>query len=426
MTLFGIIWIILIIICMIQNNPKWMIGITVLSSTLQCDNVLVIGDSGLGPQVITSIAMIAKTFLICRSWKIKIQKKAIGIQLSVIILFLVVLLSSIKNDIISLNILRVLQLLVYIICFFCMYKVGKLVDDNYIYRLLRKLTIFLVIIGFIQIGITSGILPRIRLIQMLFYNDTLSDVVYFTRNNYFRIMSTYMEPSYYSGYIVGIFYYLLSYKEKRKENLWLLILLLIQILLSFSSTAYGAFCILGVLFIASSYEKRIKLYIILGGIAGALIMYVFFYNILDTVIFSKMESVSAIARSYWNMAAIHNFESSPLIGIGYKQSRASSIVFTVLSELGILGLLSYILVNAQIIFAAINRKRQLQNGLEYTSICLSIVGVVICQLIAVPDLDICTYWMWMNILALCYSHRICLQKIKYNMSFNFTIDRLID
>jgi len=37
-----------------------------------------------------------------------------------------------------------------------------------------------------------------------------------------------------------------------------------------------------------------------------------------------------------------------------------------------------------------------QKGLRF-----AILSVVLTQLIAVPDVDICTYWMWMNLLALC-------------------------
>lgn len=404
MTLFGLLWILLIVICMIKKNPGWMVAITIIASTLQCNNVMVLGTTGIGPQVITSIMMVIKAILLNKQLKIKIYKNSKGVLLATILLFLVVLVASVCNGVISQNYLRVAQLFVFITCFFCMFGIGKYLDDKYIYKLIRRITIFLVIVGFIQIGITSGIFPRLGIIQTLLYNDTLSDVVYYTRNNYIRILSTYMEPSYYAGYAVGAFYYFLSTKEKRKENLWLLILLFIQIILSFSSTAYGAMCIMAVLFISSSYEKKIKFYILFGGLFVALIMFVFFNNILDAVIISKMQSGSGITREYWNIAALRNYYSSPIIGVGYKQSRASSIIYTLLSELGVVGLVSYVFLNIHLVYYALSKKAQKQNGMEFTSICLAIIGVVICQIIAVPDVDICTYWMWMNLFALCYTH----------------------
>ena len=405
MTFFGLLWILLIIICLMKKNPCWMIGLTILSSTLQCNNVLVIGGAGLGPQIITSIMMIIKTITLNKSLKITIYKKSKGMLFAVILLFLVALFSSVHNNVISKNYLRIIQLLVYIICFFCMFGMGKYLDDKYVYRIMRRITIFLVITGFIQLGITSGAFPRLNIIQILLYNDTLSDVVYFTRNNYTRILSTYMEPSYYAGYIIGAFYYFLSIKEKRQENMWLLVLLFVQIILSFSSTAYGAFCIIGVLFVSFSYEKKVKLYVLIGGLLLAIVMFTFFNNVLDAVVFSKMQSGSGIAREHWNMAALRNFNASPIIGVGYKQSRASSIIYTILSELGIVGMIAYFFLNIQWIYFIVNKNAQKQNGLEFTSICLAILGVVVCQIIAVPDIDICTYWMWMNLLSLSFSYR---------------------
>lgn len=405
MTLFGTIWITLIMIGMVKKDPKWMIGLTILSATLQCDNVIVINGSGLGPQVITSLAMIIKGFFYGNRWIISFPRKTKGLVFGFLALLTVILYSSIYNGVITRNYLRIAQLLMYVMCFFSMFKMGKYISEEYIYRLIRKLSIFLVVMGFIQIGITSGILPRIPLIRILFYNDTLSDVIYFTRNNYFRVMSTYMEPSYYAGFLVGAFYYFLSYAGKRRENLWLLFFLFIQIILSFSSTAYGAFLVVGILFIAGSYENKIKLYVLIGGIIGAFIMYFFFYDTLDLVILSKMQSGSGIARRYWDLAAIRNFKASPIIGIGYKQSRASSIIYTILGELGIVGFSLYWWLNIRILIAVLSKKKRQRNGLEFTRLCLAIVGVIACQVIGVPDLDICTYWMWMNILALCYSNK---------------------
>lgn len=49
-------------------------------------------------------------------------------------------------------------------------------------------------------------------------------------------------------------------------------------------------------------------------------------DILEEVVFKKMSSISATVRNQWNNRAIESFYSSPLIGVGYKQSRASSII----------------------------------------------------------------------------------------------------
>lgn len=403
MTIFGLLWMILIVISMLMPNLNAMMFLTLLSSTIQCSNVIVMGGSGIGPQVITSAAFVIKMLIYKKNKKIKIRRDVLDIQLGVIFIFGMVLVSSCANNTLLTNSLRIMQLFIYILCFLVMYSAGENVDIEFVYRTLRKITIFLLVIGIVQISITTGILPRFSIFQIILYNDNLSDVIYFTRNNYFRILSTYMEPSYYAGFLVGAFYYFLNYKEKRQENLFLLVCILFEIIFTFSSTAYGAFAVSGIIFLASSKEGKLKIFILVGGILGIFVMYFGFYDILDNVIFSKMASGSGVARYYWNVAAQKVFRSSPIYGTGYKTSRASSLFYTLLAEMGILGFMAYIFTNLHIILSIFSKKRRQRLTKEYIGICLAVLSVVVCQMIAVPDLDICTYWMWMNFLALIYS-----------------------
>ena len=57
MTIFGILWMLLIVICMFSSFEN-IAALTIISATIQCSNVLVLNGSGIGPQVITSIAFI--------------------------------------------------------------------------------------------------------------------------------------------------------------------------------------------------------------------------------------------------------------------------------------------------------------------------------------------------------------------------------
>ena len=50
----------------------------------------------------------------------------------------------------------------------------------------------------------------------------------------------------------------------------------------------------------------------------------------------------------------------------------------------------------------LTKKRQKKAGDEQVGIIFAIIAVVATQMIAVPDLDICTFWMWMDFLALIY------------------------
>ena len=267
------------------------------------------------------------------------------------------------------------------------------------------MSIFLLIVGFIQFGITSGVLPRLGIVKTLLYNDTTNEFIYYNQLNYKRVLSTFMEPSYYAGYIIGAFYYLLSIKEKRKENYILLAFMLLQIILTFSSSAYGAFLIVGIIFIASPRETKFKLRIILLGLAGFFLMYLFFYDILDTVIFSKGLSESANTRYWWNRDALTMYKISPIIGNGYKSSRASQIIYTMLAEFGVVGLISYCALNIRFFLYYVSKTYRSKFGESRIPVLVGILSVIATQIIGVPDIDICTYWMWANIVALgmtCY------------------------
>ena len=195
MTIFGIVWFLLIIYCMTTKIEN-MVALTVVSSVFQCSNVLVISGTGIGPQIITSFFMILRMLLLQKDGKIRIRKYSASIMFYSIFIFLIAFISSLLNNVIAINYLRLIQLLVYVVCLFSMYAASARVGVDFVYKLIRKSSIALVIIGFVQVLITTGILPRLSIITTLLYNDTTSDVIYFTRNNYFRILSTYMEPSY--------------------------------------------------------------------------------------------------------------------------------------------------------------------------------------------------------------------------------------
>lgn len=403
MTIFGILWIGALIIAAFRNI-KLLFVLTILSSVLQCDNVFVINGTGIGPQVITSIVFIMKVFLIKKDdWKT--NKKFFLIAISCISILIVALISLIINNKLNENFLRYMQLVAYVVCFICMSKISNEIDEDFIYSCITGITIFLITVGFIQILITTGFLPRLSIIKELLYNDTLSDVIYFTRNNYFRILSTYMEPSYYACFLVGAFYYFIIIKKKNIKNYILITLIFIQIIFTFSSTAYGTFAILGIIYFLIENNFKIKLAMLALGITSILVLYFGFYDVLDTVIFSKAQSGSANARFAWNDKAMKVFEENKIIGTGYKTTRASSVVCTILAEMGIIGLLSYGVINYFVVKDIFYLKGK-NDFKQELGIRMAILGVLIAQIIAVPDIDICVYWMWMNILATLIPKRI--------------------
>ena len=410
MTVFGIIWITIVGYCFIQKDIKYMAFITLFFMTFQCVNVINFGAFVVGPQILTSLLFIVKS-LIYKGFVIKLDKNNIFENILWVVLLGVVVYSSIYNGVLETNWLRVLQLFIYIFAF----KYFALIKDDlsfdFIYNSIRSINIFLIIIGVLQVLTTMNILPLRSILEIFVYNDFGSDVIFHKWASYSRIMSTFMEPSYYAGILVGSFYYLLSFTNKWKENALLLIMIFVFMLLTFSSTAYVAFVIIGGVFML--FQKNIpiqwKVLGILISVFGFLFMYFGFYDLLDAVIFSKAETGSGVTRQRWNNEAWSAFLSSSLIGIGYKNTRGSSLFYSLLGQIGLVGSISFALIMLKY-FVNMIKSKMSNLGLEKykneTASTIALFSIFVCQLVAVPDLDLCTFWFWMYAFGMIINKKI--------------------
>ena len=401
MTLFSIIWFAAILWGFTKKNIKYMLFITLLFMTFQCDNVIAIGGINVGPQLLTSVVFVVKVLFNNRG-KIYLPPKCAHILITVYMLLAAVLISCIYNGIFDEKILNICQLIIYIMCFTFILLEKCAVDNETIYRILRKIIIFLLIMGMLQLLTTMGILPLRPILKPLFYNDN-STTVYFNHSGYKRIMSTFMEPSYFAGLLVGAFYYFLSLRERWRENYVLLIATFIELLFTTSSTAYAAFAIVGMVFVLLQDRIKIqtKIGILVIAAVGLVILYFGFYGLLDSAVFSKTESGSYLTRTNMNKAAYKLYLDSVWFGVGYKKARGSSIVYSLLAETGQLGLSAYFLMNIAVMSPIITENSTHRTvSTQYIAILFAVMSVFICQLVACPDVDLCTYWFWMYLFAM--------------------------
>ena len=405
MTMFGIVWLLLLFAAIVKSKKPMLAALVLISSTLQSSNVLVVNGQGIGPQIITS-GVAALYFMApqIRKMKLRVSKSFASTNKILILLLAYIVFDAARTKTLGTNILRIFQLLIYVLCFFEMKNVGDTLDDEYVYCTLKKLSIFILLVGVFQVLATTNIIPRYWFIRDIFWNDSANApaIVQFMwpYGSYFRFFSTYMEPSYFVGFSIGALFYFFNYKKNRKKDLPLIVALVLSTILSFSSSGYGALLITALLYIAFSKEGKIKLYVLVGGAIGFAILYLVFYNVLDSVVFSKMQGGSAAARMTWNLEAMKAFQSSPMMGVGYKNCRASSMFYTILAELGIIGIVLYIVFILSIIWPVFTKRGQKLVGDEQVGVIFAIIGVTATQMIAVPDFDICTFWMWMNFLGL--------------------------
>lgn len=400
MTIFSVIWFIIVLWCFSRRDLKYMLFITLLFMTFQCNNVLVIGEKGIGPQMLTSAIFVIKV-LLNNKGVIYLSRKHTFVLVAIYFLLAAVLISLFFNNIFSKKILDIGPLVIYILCFSFILMSGSIVDGETLYQILRRIIIFLLVIGIVQLLTTMEILPLRLVMKVLFYNDNSTDV-YFNHSNYRRIMSTFMEPSYFAGLLVGAFYYFLSLRDRWKKNYFLMVVIFVEMILTMSSTAYAAFGIVGCVFIflQNKINFGAKIIVVAVGVIGFCILYFGFYDLLDTVIFSKSESGSYLTRTNMNIAAYRTYLKSVWFGIGYKNARGSSIFYSLLAEMGRLGLGAYFILNFTILYPIITgmfSQRKYNN--HHIGILFAVLSVFVCQLVACPDLDLCTYWFWLYVFA---------------------------
>lgn len=405
-TVFGVLWCIILIYIFIHNNPKYTIGITLFSMVFQVSSVVFIGDSGIGPQIFTSAAMIVwdqihlwgKGKLVIKRRKRSIEEK---ISFLAILLFIGVILFSHHVNKYDYNMPAItymmyfIQLVIFFLCYLSCCHAAENLSEKELQTIIVSLIIFVLVVGGIQILTTTNILPKNICLEMFIYNTKNSAIAYFSKY-YFRFFSTFMEPSYCAGFLVGAFYYLITVKPLSRGRIWLSVAVLLAIILTFSSTAYGTFAIVGVAYLLFSKNKRALKILIPLGVAMLLFLAVSgkLMEILNDVIFKKMETGSGMTRVGWDKFALKQFQLSPWVGIGYKNTRGSAFIYSLLAQLGVFGAIAWFGINIPLLVYSIKKRTKKKMNYEFFHI-----AVIIAMMIAIPDIDFVGFWISMYICA---------------------------
>ena len=395
MTIFGIIWILIAIRLFFIKDIKPMILFTIIGMIMQCTNVIEFGKFACGPQLITSIIFIIKSIKYrVNDFKLNTFYKAYLIFLVYIVINMIVVNQNLNVN----NFVSFMMIAIYFLAAIRMQVVCMTINKENFKKIIDVLTIIILIFGLYQLIIMIFNLERNNIIGTLFYNDLSkkSVIAYYTTEQV-RFYSTFMEPSYLSGLLVGLFYYYLNLDTKTKKDYILIILLFISIILTFSTTAYLLIaCVFVLIFIRnidrikkSKLLKNKKFYLMSIPITIIVLYLVLKSNVLDEVIFNKMSTGSGVTRNNWNKYAIEQFKTSPIFGVGFNSLRASSIMCDVLAELGLLGIIIYI---NPFIYLAKNYFKSKNNNV-YNALTVMIIIMLGSQIIACPDLNLCSFWL---------------------------------
>ena len=393
LTVFGVIWLIILTVCICIPDIRPMIFITLFGMIFQSNNILILGGvTGIGPQIITSGLFILKSYTY-KTRKISHYNKAVLLSLATLVIYIIFASSFLTEN--KTEFTQIAMLLVYLICAWRMAKCSHLVKQEYIKKTIDFIIDFVLIIGFWCLLERLGVVPQTGLLKTFIYNDTLSGVVdYNVSPEIQRFYSTFLEPSYCSGFLVGALFYQLILGDYNRKRVLFLVL---AIALTQSATAYAALMVVFAIYLTSKADKKaLKFIIPIGGFISLIVCSVYGNNLIQSI-YRKLQTGSGRVRSNWNLAATNAFYRSPIWGTGYKSQRASSLFFTILGELGLVGIILFLITVIILLALGVYNNGQTKHFYAGTFWVLSVLA---CQLIACPDLSLCVYWFALYVLVI--------------------------
>ena len=408
-TLFGLLWLVTILLWLLINhtNTAKMIAPMFITMIFQCNAFIVVNGSSIGMQIVAASALLV--ILCITTNKSTAEIEEIRFQKHIfnyLVLFLgYFTISSVLQNVFREKPLNVMMIIVYVGVGLVLLKKRIIISEEELEHIENAIINILLIVGAIQMLTKAGWLPMNSLLKLLVYNDGDPNII-FNSKSLLVFYSTFMEPSY-CGTALDGFFALVAMRPADKGNMIRLIMILVSIILTRSTTAYiGLIVIVAGLFINNSRNKSFNLFIIplLFIVAGVLI---FNMDVVNDVIFNKRGTASYRVRSNWNLDALSHFKENPIWGIGYTRSRASSLIYTLLAEHGIVGTLLYCLIIIHFIIELISKKTKTITK----SHSVMVLGISLCQFIACPDLNNCVFWLGLYLFILSYK---CLDRSAWN------------
>lgn len=433
-TLFGVLWTV-VLLCAGIMSQKALVKCVIISALFQAGAVIIIGDS-----LITPLTFSCLIYIIFGLYKHKLNIKIPKFLIAFFVMWLVILFSSILSSVLfqgtviqrvdgflahltetyqgHISLYGLTELLLYGITATLIFN-DKPLNAKDFDKLIDFEFWFVLIIGLWQFITKLGVIPRISLIEKLVYSNTASNSLVYYATSFPRSLlqnqfySSFMEPSYLSGFLGAIFYYYISKFIKEKhilKNGIKTILTFCMVVISFSTTAYAVVALACLIcLIQFNKDKRIIRALGIGLLAiFTSIVIINSFGLWEKIIRSSIEKFntnSAMIRNTWDEACIQAFKDTIGIGVGYGNLSGSGFAFTLLGSIGIIGSLSYLLF----IISVLRKKSIVLNGHDD---CMSIdiaqykIMLILCiaaQLVAVGRFNYSIFWMVLFILIAAYT-----------------------
>ncbi|MBB3344864.1 hypothetical protein [Luteimonas sp. RC10] len=251
--------------------------------------------------------------------------------------------------------------------------------------------------------------------EILYSSGIKAENVDQTINGIYRVSSTFTEVSYLGVYLVSALAYFLRYAYATKSLMSLLISAAITLLIAIttSSTAYLSAAVLIACFLAFVVVKEIgkgrlskrTLATLSLSLLAAFIMVLYFSDntivrsVVDLSITTKASSGSATHRGAADIRALQIVYETFGLGVGLGANRPSSLITSIVSNLGIIGLTLFLTFVYQIlkVTARVANALPASESSHRAVLLAARWGFFFCfvsMAIAVPDLSFPIFWLW--------------------------------
>lgn len=418
---FGYIWLLLLVVSLFK--PKHTLWMVFISFVFQAAWVVIIAGIDLNAALITSVFYITKT-IVRKRGKVTIPswgKKGllfVGVLLicSVInpLLFSGMELPLMTNEGYNFNRVDVMQVsfsfsnltiglsvLLYLLDAIMIYNDDCVDNWTGFEEIYRQIFAIVSIIGLLHV-ILASFGMQYNVLRELFHNEyQIGGATYFDYpligRNFYRLMSTFYEPSYCGAYLATSLMFFWFSENNKKRNICLLINA-VELVLCMASTGFVTLAGAIILLLLRDFGKQKKIVrrkrVIMILCAVIIGIYIIWSNkelsrIIYEFTLGKVNSGSADLRNIQNHNSLEAFKKTYGLGTGGNTTISYSLIYSLLSQTGILGFALYFAFMASII-----RKAYLtSDGKSAIQIICLIICPLISQIVSIQAFNFCVMWM---------------------------------
>lgn len=429
-SLFGIIWLLAIIISL-TKNVKHTMYLLIFSFVFQSAWVIDVAGIDLNASLITSVFFIIRT-LIIKKGRISIPA---WVKYGLAFAFATLIISFISPQIFEGLVLRTmtnegynfnridtvtvsfsfsnltlgLSVLLYLIDAIMISNIDFSCCWEQFERIYKNIFLFVLVVGVAHVVFTFFGFP-LGLLRELFHNeyqiigDTYFDYMLLPQYKFARLMSTFYEPSYCGAYISAALFFI-YFSNLKKRNLYLAVGL-VGLLLCMASTGFATLCIvIAIIVIVFVLKRKIPVKFIASGFVFCLIICVLLLSneTIREVIYSftlaKFHSDSYDLRSIVNNFSLEVFYKTYGLGVGGNAVDTYSLFYSLLAQVGVIGTTLYVLFIRNL-FHKTTFIRSLKP--RWQIVCM-ILSPLVSSLLSCQALNFCVFWMGVCIYALYFS-----------------------